>query len=82
MSDIEKTKTVPTYIKVGDENASLEFDLITFRQKGEEERYLSIAFSGYDITKEPPVKQDSFVNIGEEDFKTIKKFFEQLEWIK
>lgn len=84
MSEISAatTKEVPTYIKVGSEEASLEFDLITFREKGQEARYLSVSFAGIDITKEPPVAQEAFVNIDEEGFKKIKKFFEQLEWNK
>ena len=83
MSDIaEKTKDVPTYIKVGSEDASLELDLITFREKGKEARYLSVSFTGVDITKEPNVIQEAFVNIDEEDFNRIKMFFQQLEWNK
>ena len=83
MSDVsEKLKQVPTYIQVGNENSTLEFDLIAFRQKGIEARYLAVTFSGVDITKEPPVPQEAFVNIDEEGFKKIKSFFEQLEWVK
>ena len=83
MSDVaDKLKQVPTYMQVGNENSTLEFDLIAFRQKGEEARYLSVTFSGMDITKDPPVAQEAFVNIDEEGFKKIKAFFEQLEWGK
>lgn len=83
MSDIsEVTKNVPTYIRIENEGATLEFDLVTFRQKGEEARYLSINFSGVDITKEPPVQQEAFINIDEEGFRKIKSFFEQLDWVK
>jgi hypothetical protein len=70
------------YLKIGDETATLEFDLITFRQKGQEEKYLSISFNGVDITKDPPVSQEAFVNIDEDGFKAIKNFFQQLEWNK
>ena len=83
MNDVSETlKQVPTYIAVGNENASIEFDLVTFRQKGEEARYLAVSFTGLDITKDPPIEQEAFINLGEEDFKKIKSFFEQLEWIK
>lgn len=83
MSDVsDKIKVVPTYIQIKDENASLEFDLIAFRQRGEEARYLSVTFAGLDITKDPPVEQEAFMNIDEEGFKKIKAFFEQLEWGK
>ena len=83
MSDVaEKLKQVPTYIQVGNENSILEFDLVTFRQKGEEARYLAVNFTGLDVTKDPPVEQEAFVNLDEEGFKQIKAFFEQLEWVK
>jgi len=70
------------YLKVGDDSGVLEFDLITFRQKGKEEKYLSVTFSGINLTQEPPVPQESFVNIDEAGFKAIKEFFTQLEWSK
>lgn len=72
----------PTYLKVGDETSSLEFDLVTFRQKGKEDRYLAITFLGYNINKEPIQVQDAFINIGEEDFLKIKEFFKNLDWKK
>jgi hypothetical protein len=72
----------PTYLKVGDETSSLEFDLVTFRQKGKEERYLSVSFLGYNINKEPVEAQEAFINVGEEDFNKIKSFFSNLEWKK
>jgi len=72
----------PTYLKVGDETSSLEFDLVTFRQKGKEERYLSVSFTGYNINKEPVEVQEAFINVGEEDFNRIKSFFSNLEWKK
>jgi hypothetical protein len=73
---------LPTYLKVGDEVSSLEFDLVTFRQKGQEERYLSINFSGFNINKPNPEPQEAFVNLGEKDFYAIKEFFKSLEWVK
>lgn len=72
----------PTYLKVGDETSSLEFDLVTFRQKGKEERYLAITFSGYNINKEPVEVQEAFINVGEQDFSKIKDFFKNLDWKK
>lgn len=72
----------PTYLKVGDETSSLEFDLVTFRQKGKEERYLSVSFYGFNINKEPVETQEAFINIGEEEFAKIKSFFSNLEWKK
>jgi hypothetical protein len=70
----------PTYLKVGDEASSLEFDLVTFRQKGKEERYLAVSFLGYNINNEQP--QEAFINIAEDDFILIKNFFKNLEWKK
>lgn len=72
----------PTYLKVGDETSSLEFDLVTFRQKGKEERYLAISFLGYNVNKEPVETQEAFINIAEEDFNKIKTFFFNLDWKK
>ena len=63
----------PTYLKVGDETSSLEFDLVTFRQKGKEERYLAISFMGYNVNKEPVEVQEAFINVGEEDFNKIDR---------
>lgn len=77
-----KPSESPTYLKVGDETSSLEFDLVTFRQKGKEERYLSISFLGYNVNKEPVENQEAFINIGEEDFNKIKTFFFNLDWKK
>jgi len=78
----DSNKEQPTYLKVGDDTSSLEFDLVTFRQKGKEERYLAISFLGYNINREPAEKQEAFINIGEEDFGKIKDFFKNLDWKK
>ena len=80
--NIEKTKSVPTYIKINGEGSVLEFDLVTFRQKGEEAKYLSVYLTGADITKDPPVEQEAFVSLNEDGFKKLKSFFAQLEWDK
>jgi len=78
----DSNKEQPTYLKVGDDTSSLEFDLVTFRQKGKEERYLAISFLGYNINAEPVEKQEAFINIEEEDFNKIKDFFKNLDWKK
>ena len=82
MSETTEKKIVPTYIQINGENSLLEFDLITFRQRGEEARYLSVSLTGMDITKDEPIPQEAFVNIDEDGFRKIKSFFEQLEWSK
>lgn len=85
MENVQEEKKIislPTYLKIGDDVSSLELDLVTFRQKGQEERYLSINFSGYNINKPNPEPQEAFINIGEQDFYAIKEFFKNLEWVK
>jgi hypothetical protein len=60
---------------------NLEIDLITFREKGAETRYLSVVFSGLDVRQDPPSPQSAFLNIeSKEDFERIKAFFAQLDW--
>ena len=71
-----------TYFEYLDENGgNLEIDLVTFREKGVETRYLALIFSGVDVRKDPPVTQEAFLNIeSRESFEEIKAFFAQLEW--
>ena len=71
-----------TYFSFTDTSANnLEIDLITFREKGVETRYLSFLFKGYDTTQNPPIPQESFLNIeSKEDFQNLKNFFSQLNW--
>ena len=75
-------KQCETYYAFVDENGgNLEVDLITFREKGIETRYLSMLFSGQDVRQNPPVAQEAFLNIeSREDFERLKSFFAQLEW--
>jgi hypothetical protein len=64
-----------------EEGGNLEIDLITFREKGIETRYLSMVFSGLDVRQDPPSPQSAFLNIeSKEEFERIKAFFAQLEW--
>lgn len=71
-----------TYFSYQDEQGgNLEIDLITFREKGVETRYLSMLFSGQDVRQNPPVLQEAFLNIeSREEFERIKTFFAQLDW--
>ena len=71
-----------TYFCYQDEQGgNLEIDLITFREKGIETRYLSLLFSGQDVRQNPPVPQEAFLNIeSKEEFERIKEFFAQLNW--
>jgi len=64
-----------------EDGGNLEIDLITFREKGVETRYLSMLFSGLDTRQNPPSPQSAFLNIeSKEEFERIKAFFSQLEW--
>lgn len=80
MSEKLKENHKTTYIVIGSEETGLlEIDLVTFRQKNDEMRYLSIVFKGIDTRTGQ--EQDAFINIDNEDaFKELKKFFAQLDW--
>jgi hypothetical protein len=70
-----------TYLCLGSpENPSaglLELDLVVFREKGEQTRYLHLSFAQPDENNN--MKSVS-VNLNEESFKTIQEFFKQLDW--
>jgi len=80
--DSKETISTNTYFRYGTvESGMVEIDLVTFRERGDETRYLSFKFSGKDVRQEPPVPQDAFLNIeNEEDFKKLKQFFSDLNW--
>lgn len=71
-----------TYYKYQDKDgSSFEADLVTFREKGRETRYLSLALKGFDMNQDPPSPQQSFLSIGSrEAFDKMKSFFSQLSW--
>jgi hypothetical protein len=73
-------KSVQTYIAIGDiETSMLEVDLVTFREKNQEMRYLSMSYAGINPKTGDP--QEAFINIdNEEAFNILKNFFMQLEW--
>lgn len=73
-------KVAQTYIAIGEETSSLlEIDLVTFREKNVEMRYLGFSFTGVNPKNDTP--QEAFMNIdNEEAFYALKKFFAQLEW--
>lgn len=78
MEELEKTKSVitpgQTYICLSNEdNTKFEVDLITFREKGKQVKYLSVSFTD---AKESCVS----LSLDEESFETLKKFFKQLDW--
>jgi len=71
-----------TYFNYQDsDGGALEMDLITFREKGQETRYLSMSILGVDMSTEPPAPMQSFLTIGSKDsFDKLKLFFSQLNW--
>lgn len=65
-----------TYFSMGSsETGSIEIDLVSFRQKNQEAKYLTIA-----IKNPGQNEEQSFAIDNEEAFNTLKKFFEQLVW--
>jgi hypothetical protein len=74
-----------TYVRIGDENNGfLEFDLVTFREKGAETRYISVIVHGFSIPdnqNEESKPTRTQINIStEEQFLAFKKFIQQLDW--
>ena len=74
-----------TYVRIGDENNGfLEFDLVTFREKGTETRYISVIVHGFSIPEnqnEESKPTRTQINIStEEQFLAFKKFIQQLDW--
>lgn len=75
---INKEIQVPpqTYFSMGSaETGSIEIDLVSFRQKNQEAKYLTISIKNPEQNDEK-----SFAIDNEEAFNTLKKFFEQLTW--
>jgi hypothetical protein len=67
----------PTYICLQSaDGVNLEVDLVTFREKGLQTKYLSINF--IDETQTPP--QIFSKSLDQDSFNTLKKFFSQLDW--
>ena len=63
------------------EGGSMEVDLISFRERGAETRYLSLSILGYDPNQEQSAPQQALLTIGsKEAFESLKSFFGQLNW--
>jgi hypothetical protein len=56
----------------------LEVDLVISREKGKENRNLSINFTGIDIEKKEMIEKR--VTLDKQNFDIIKNFFSQLRW--
>jgi len=81
----ENTETSPspevtknkTYMCLQNEGGMVEIDLVTFREKGELTKFLSIGL----LTKNKQNEgQELSMNFNEESFDLLKKFFQELEW--
>lgn len=70
-----------TYLCLGDpQNATsgtLELDLVVFREKGEQTRYLTITFGQKDQDGESSAVS---INLNEESFNAMRDYFKNLEW--
>jgi hypothetical protein len=69
-----ETKDSNTYVNLKTaDGISLEIDLVSFRQKGEQVKFLSIS-----ILKEE--KESEQINLDEQGFLRLKEFFSSLSW--
>jgi type VI protein secretion system component Hcp len=63
-----------TYVCLDSENGTkFEVDLITYREKGQQVKYLSISFT--DVNENV-----ASLSLNEESFGIVKTFFKQLDW--
>ena len=65
-----------------DKYGIIEIDLVSYKERGKEQRFLSFSVSGYDMRViETPPQQNAFVTIDtREEFERMKKFFSELNW--
>ena len=62
-------------------NHSLSFDLVSYRQKGVEKRYLNVKIKGRAIDNNEGNDVECFINISsKEQFDDLKDFFSNLDW--
>lgn len=83
-SEVEQTMDTNTYIKLETKNPEeqvsgiIEVDLISFRERGQESRFLSVNTTGADAEGN---LSTTTINIDNEaDFNRFKKFISQLNW--
>lgn len=70
------TNKLDTYIALQNEDGKIEVDLVTFREKGQQVRYLS--FNIQQTVENAPVSTS--ISLDEEAFNKMKIFFKQLDW--
>ena len=74
----EKSSDIQTYLSLGNErDGNIEMDLVTFREKGQQVRYLSFLINSLDTNQQPV---SASLSLDEQSFNHIKEFFSQLEW--
>jgi len=83
-TEVEPAMDTNTYIKLETKNSEeqvsgiIEVDLISFRERGQESRFLSVNTTGANAEGEPST---TTINIDNEaDFNRFKKFISQLNW--
>jgi hypothetical protein len=72
-----------TYLSVGaPAGGYVEFDLMSYRQKGNEVRYLSLQVRGFSMDDDSKGKEtNAYITITDkDDFERIKSFFTALKW--
>ena len=78
MEDSQNNTKKVTYMCLNSSDGiNFEADLVTFREKGQQTKYLSISF--VDTSQEPPVVISSKA-FDQNAFLEIKEFFKQLDW--
>ncbi len=71
----------PTYLSVGNvENGFVEFDLMSHREKGTEQRYMNIQIKGPSLDEKGAINNTYMAITSKEDFETVKSFFTTLQW--
>ncbi|HUS49429.1 MAG TPA: hypothetical protein VMZ91_04655, partial [Candidatus Paceibacterota bacterium] len=58
------------------DHISFEVDLVTFREKGQQTKYLSLSF----VDENHNPSQVFTKSLDQESFNMLKKFFSQLDW--
>ena len=67
-----------------DDSEAMEMDLVTFRERGTETRYLSVSIYGTEVVgdanKIPERQYTSLIIDNKEDFEKLKEFISNLNW--
>jgi len=80
-SEVVKNQEVikkDTYLCLKNEKSLIEIDLVTFREKGEQTKFLSVGILAKN--EKTGEGQEVGISLDEESFLTLKEFFKQLEW--